>query len=58
MPDKRETRRREIEAEKLQRRAITQAIDNCRHCDQYGRLDDLADCPRHSNHRLRAEQRS
>ena len=58
MPDKRELRRREIEAEKLQRRAITQAIDNCKHCDQYGRLDDLTACPRHGNHRQRAEQPS
>jgi hypothetical protein len=27
------------------------AIDNCPDCDQYGRLDDLTDCPRHPNFR-------
>ena len=53
MPDKRETRRHEIEAEKQRRRAITLAIDGCKDCDQYGRLDDLSDCPQHDNHRTR-----
>ena len=55
MPDKREIRRQEIEAEKQRRRSITHAIDKCKKCDQYGRLDDLTDCPRHDNHRNRKE---
>ena len=53
MPDKREIRRQEIEADRRYRVAITRAIDNCGDCDQYGRLDDLSDCPRHDNHRNR-----
>ena len=38
---------RETEA----RAKIRAAIDECRHCDQYGRLDDLSDCPQHPNFR-------
>ena len=37
-----------------ERRAITHAIDSCPDCDQFGRLDDLKDCPRHPNFRQRA----
>lgn len=33
------------------RAAIRKAIDSCPDCDQIGRLDDLTDCPRHSNFR-------
>lgn len=33
------------------RDAIRKAIDNCPDCDQIGRLDDLTDCPRHTNFR-------
>lgn len=38
-----------------ERGAIVRAIDSCPDCDQFGRLDDLTDCPRHPNLRqLRA----
>ncbi|BDY26624.1 hypothetical protein [Mycolicibacterium mageritense] len=31
--------------------ATRKAIDNCTDCDDYGRLSDLTDCPRHANFR-------
>ena len=34
--------------------AIERAIDNCNDCDQYGRLDNLSDCPKHPNFRQQA----
>lgn len=34
-----------------QRARTRAAIDRCRDCDQYGRLDDLSDCPKHLNFR-------
>lgn len=40
----------EARADQL-RRAIRGAIDACGRCDQYGRLDDQTDCPRHTNFR-------
>lgn len=40
--DKREAKRRD---------RIRADIDACRNCDQYGRTDDLADCPKHLNFR-------
>lgn len=36
-----------------ERARIRAAIDGCRECDQYGRLDDLNDCPKHPNFRDR-----
>ncbi|MGD9619818.1 MAG: hypothetical protein AB7G47_04645 [Mycolicibacterium sp.] len=33
------------------RAIIRHAIDNCRDCDQAGRLDNLQDCPKHPNFR-------
>lgn len=33
------------------RAEIRTAIDKCRDCDQHGRRDDLADCPKHPNFR-------
>lgn len=30
---------------------IRKAIDGCRRCDEYGRLDDQSDCPHHENFR-------
>lgn len=30
-------------------------IDNCRDCDQYGRLDDLSPCPKHPSNRKGSE---
>ncbi|CPV67499.1 Uncharacterised protein [Mycobacteroides abscessus subsp. massiliense] len=31
------------------RREAIRQIRNCPHCDDYGRLDNLTDCPRHGN---------
>jgi hypothetical protein len=33
------------------RNLIRQAINKCRDCDAFGRLDDLTDCPKHRNFR-------
>lgn len=52
-----ETVRKEREADQLataeraaaERKRIVELIDNCPNCDDYGRLDDLTDCPRHPN---------
>lgn len=41
-------------ADARERAAIREAIDNCVDCDQFGRLDDLTDCPRHTNFRQHA----
>lgn len=40
------------EREAAERNRIRDAIDRCRECDQYGRLDDLTDCPKHPNFRV------
>ncbi|MGE2718508.1 hypothetical protein [Mycolicibacterium celeriflavum] len=34
------------------RAAVRDAIDECLFCDQFGRLDNLQDCPRHPNFRM------
>ena len=39
------------EARAAARKATRRAIDRCRVCDDYGRLDDLSDCPHHNNFR-------
>jgi hypothetical protein len=39
------------ERRKAERAQLLQVIERCRDCDQFGRLDDLSDCPRHSNFR-------
>jgi len=46
----------DVKADELHRkRTIRAAIDNCRDCDQYGRLDDLSPCPKHPSNRKEAE---
>lgn len=46
----------DVKADELHRkRTIRAAIDNCRDCDQYGRLDDLSPCPKHPSNRKGAE---
>ncbi|PND58117.1 hypothetical protein CRM90_08995 [Mycobacterium sp. ENV421] len=35
----------------IDRAAVRAAIDRCPSCDQFGRLDNLEDCPRHPNFR-------
>jgi hypothetical protein len=35
----------------LDRAAVRDAIEKCASCDQFGRLDNLQDCPRHPNFR-------
>lgn len=51
----READKTEREAEQArqdeERARIRRAIDSCRDCDQYGRLDDLRDCPKHPSFR-------
>ncbi|MDG5772364.1 hypothetical protein [Mycolicibacterium fortuitum] len=42
------------EQAKAAKAAITRAIGDCPDCDDYGRLDDLTDCPLHANHRRKA----
>lgn len=42
------------EGELRHRAAIRAAIDACTRCDDFGRLDDLTDCPAHSNFRRAA----
>jgi hypothetical protein len=37
---------------------IRRAIDNCAHCDAFGRLDDLTDCARHPNFRQSPARRA
>ncbi|BBY48381.1 hypothetical protein MARA_18490 [Mycolicibacterium arabiense] len=41
------------EREAERRGQIRDAIDSCRHCDPWARLDDLTDCPHHENFRTR-----
>lgn len=36
---------------RVDREAIRTAIDDCDACDQFGRLDDLSNCPKHPNFR-------
>ena len=46
----------DVKADELHRkRAIRAAIDACPDCDQFGRLDDLSDCPKHPSNRKGAE---
>lgn len=52
MANQREIRRQELDDDERRRReAIRRDIDGCRECDDYGRLDDLTDCPMHPNFR-------
>lgn len=44
----------EAEHERQHRVAIRAAIDACPRCDDFGRLDDLSDCPGHANFRRAA----
>lgn len=37
----------ELETKRQQRKALADAIRRCPDCDDYGRLDDLSDCPKH-----------
>ncbi len=37
------------------RAAIRAAIDDCNDCDEYGRLRNLTDCPKHTNFRKEAK---
>lgn len=42
----------EFEERRIANRGLVrQAIDSCRECDKFGRLDDLTDCPKHPNFR-------
>ena len=36
--------------------AVRKAIDDCHHCDDYGRLDDLTPCPEHPSFRRDSQQ--
>ncbi|KHO18650.1 hypothetical protein QQ25_24750 [Mycolicibacterium setense] len=44
----------EADDESQHRAAIRAAIDDCPRCDDFGRLDDLTDCPGHANFRRAA----
>ena len=35
--------------------SIRWLIEHCDDCDDIGRLDDLSDCPKHTNFRLEGE---
>jgi hypothetical protein len=37
----------ELEAQRQKRRHLVEVIEDCPDCDQYGRRDDLSDCPKH-----------
>jgi hypothetical protein len=45
---------REAEARTTEAAGIRAAIDDCTDCDDYGRLDDFSDCPKHPNFRRAA----
>lgn len=47
-----------VAEDEASRTAVSHAVADCSECDDYGRLDDLSDCPRHTNFRqLDAELR-
>ena len=43
------------EARAIEAAAIRAAIDDCNDCDEYGRLRNLTDCPKHTNFRKEAK---